>query len=69
MLSKGGYFACLASSVHQSCLDLIRQRVYQIAAGYEDANDATTPRCGPGKLAKALKVAWNGDHWLTRRCS
>ena len=39
-------------SVHHSFLDLIRQRVYQIAAGYEDANDAHTLRHDP-----ALKLA------------
>lgn len=39
-------------SVHHSVLDLVRQRVYQIAAGYEDANDATTLRHDP-----ALKLA------------
>jgi hypothetical protein len=38
--------------VQHSLLDLVRQRVYQIAAGYEDANDATTLRSDP-----ALKVA------------
>lgn len=39
-------------SVQHSSLDLIRQRVYQLAAGYEDANDATTLRHDP-----ALKLA------------
>lgn len=40
------------ASVQHSRLDLIRQRVYQIAAGYEDANDATHLRHDP-----ALKLA------------
>jgi len=40
------------ASVQHSRLDLIRQRVYQIAAGYEDQNDATTLRHDP-----ALKLA------------
>ena len=49
--------ACLrdprrADRVQHPLLDLIRQRVYQIAAGYEDANDATTLRSDP-----AFKVA------------
>lgn len=49
--------ACLqdprrTASVHHSLLDLIRQRVYQIACGYEDANDATLLRHDP-----ALKLA------------
>jgi len=34
-------------SVQHSYLDLLRQRVYQIAAGYADANDATTLRHDP----------------------
>jgi hypothetical protein len=38
--------------IHHSLLDLLRQRVYQIAAGYEDANDATVLRHDP-----ALKLA------------
>lgn len=38
--------------IRHSLLDLIRQRVYQIASGYEDANDATALRRDP-----ALKVA------------
>jgi hypothetical protein len=38
--------------VQHPLLDLVRQRVYQIAAGYEDANDATTLRSDP-----ALKIA------------
>jgi hypothetical protein len=49
--------ACLrdprrADRVQHPLLDLIRQRLYQIAAGYEDANDATTLRRDP-----ALKIA------------
>jgi Transposase DDE domain group 1 len=49
--------ACLQDSrlparIRHSLLELVRQRVYQIAAGYEDANDATTLRRDP-----ALKVA------------
>jgi hypothetical protein len=42
----------LAVRIQHPLLDLVRQRVYQIAAGYEDANDATTLRSDP-----ALKVA------------
>jgi hypothetical protein len=38
--------------VQHPLLDLVRQRVYQIAAGYEDANDATALRSDP-----ALKIA------------
>jgi Transposase DDE domain group 1 len=42
----------LKERIQHPLLDLLRQRVYQIAAGYEDANDATTLRADP-----ALKVA------------
>jgi hypothetical protein len=42
----------LPERIRHSLRDLIRQRVYQIAAGYEDANDATSLRADP-----ALKVA------------
>jgi Transposase DDE domain group 1 len=42
----------LPERIRHSLRDLIRQRVYQIAAGYEDANDATALRADP-----ALKVA------------
>jgi Transposase DDE domain group 1 len=49
--------ACLAEwrlpgRVQHSLLSLLRQRLYQIAAGYEDCNDATTLRFDP-----ALKLA------------
>lgn len=40
------------SYINHSCLDLIRQRVFQIACGYEDANDSNDLRSDPG-----LKVA------------
>lgn len=47
--------ACAASlvehrdpaKIQQPLLDLVRQRVFQIACGYEDANDATTLRADP----------------------
>ena len=42
----------LPGRVRHSLLDLIRQRVYQLAAGYEDCNDASLLRSDP-----ALKVA------------
>jgi hypothetical protein len=42
----------LAQRVQHPLLDLVRQRLYQIAAGYEDANDATPLRRDP-----ALKIA------------
>jgi hypothetical protein len=42
----------LQERIQHPLLDLLRQRIYQIAAGYEDANDATTLRADP-----ALKVA------------
>src|SRR4029453_3576373 len=42
----------LPERVQHPLLDLLRPRLYQIAAGYEDANDANTLRSDP-----ALKVA------------
>lgn len=42
----------LPERIQHPLLALVRQRVYQIAAGYEDANDATLLRADP-----ALKVA------------
>lgn len=42
----------LPERIQHPLLDLLRQRLYQIAAGYEDANDASTLRHDP-----ALKVA------------
>jgi hypothetical protein len=35
------------SSIHHSLLTLVRQRVYQIAAGYEDQNDSNSLRKDP----------------------
>lgn len=37
-----------ATKVQHSTLDLLRQRAYQIACGYEDASDATSLRYDPG---------------------
>jgi hypothetical protein len=37
----------LKERIHHPLLHLIRQRVYQMAAGYEDANDATALRTDP----------------------
>jgi hypothetical protein len=42
----------LSTRLRHPLLDLVRQRLYQIAAGYEDANDATALRSDP-----ALKIA------------
>ena len=42
--------------VHFSQHDLLKQRVYQIAAGYEDANDANTLRHDP--IFKVLLDRW-----------
>lgn len=60
-LTKNASF-CIAEkrrpdSIKHSILDILRQRIYGIAAGYEDANDATSLRFDPmHKLAngKAL---------------
>ena len=39
--------------VHHSLLELVRQRVFQIAGGYADQNDASTLRSDP-----LLKLVW-----------
>jgi hypothetical protein len=46
--------------VSHSVLELVRQRIYQIAAGYEDANDATFLRDDPAMRAVVDRV----DHPL-----
>jgi hypothetical protein len=42
--------------VSHSVLDLLRQRIHQIAAGYEDANDATFLRDDPALRAVVDRV-------------
>jgi len=42
----------IVSHTQHSCTDLLRQRVYQIAGGYEDCNDANELRKDP-----ALRLA------------
>ena len=47
-----GLAGCLDDRRHQSyvkqpILDILRQRLYQIMAGYEDANDADSLRADP----------------------
>jgi hypothetical protein len=42
--------------ISHSVLDLVRQRIYQIAAGYEDANDATFLRDDPAMRAVVDRV-------------
>ena len=47
------------SHTQHSCTDLLRQGVYQIAAGYEDCNDANELRKGPAlRLALDKKNAY-----------
>ena len=41
----------------RSLLQLLRQRVYQVAAGYEDCNDANHPR-----VDSALRLALGKEH-------
>lgn len=48
-------------SVTHSLLDLIRQRVYQIAAGYEDANDANALRGDPALKLACGRAPLSGD--------
>src|SRR5271157_3025803 len=46
-----------ASHTDHSLLQLLRQRVYQVAAGYEDCNDANHRRVDP-----ALRLALGKEH-------
>ncbi len=48
-------------SIQHSYLDLIRQRVYQIATGYEDANDAHTLRHDPALKLAVGRAPLTGD--------
>jgi hypothetical protein len=43
------------SETQHSCTDLLRQRVYQIAAGYEDCNDANELRKDPARWLALCK--------------
>jgi len=47
----------LTYSYKTSLVQMVRQRVYQIAAGYEDCNDADFLRIDP-----ALRLALGKDH-------
>ena len=44
------------SYLRHTCVDLIRQRIYEMAAGYEDCNDANHLRIDP-----ALRLALGKD--------
>ena len=44
--------------------DLLAQRIYQIASGYADGNDANSLRRDP-----LLNWAWSAPHWLQSRIS
>ena len=49
------------SYVDHSYTDLIRQRVLQIACGYEDANDSDDLRCDPGMKAACDRLPITGE--------
>ena len=49
------------SYVDHSYTDLIRQRVLQIACGYEDANDSNDLRSDPGMKAACDRLPITGD--------
>ena len=56
----------LSDHRHQSYIDhthtdLIRQRVFQIACGYEDANDSNELRSDPGLKAACDRLPLTGD--------
>ena len=49
-----------ASYIDHTMKDLISQRVYQIACGYEDANDADTLRVDPGFKTACERLPLSG---------
>ena len=49
------------SYIAHSYRDLIRQRVFQIACGYEDANDSNTLRCDPALKAACERLPITGQ--------
>ena len=56
------------SHTQHSCTDLLRQRVYQIAAGYEDCNDANELRKDPAlRLALDKNNAYAASQSLLSR--
>ena len=56
------------SQTQHSCIDLLRQRVYQIAAGYEDCNDANELRKDPAlRLALDKNNAYAASQSLLSR--
>jgi Transposase DDE domain group 1 len=60
-----GFAACLrdprdAARIDHTQLELVRQRIYQIACGYEDANDATTLRRDPLFLTAVGRLPESG---------
>ena len=55
--------------VEHSDLELIRQRIYGICAGYEDCNDAKTMRRDPALKAACDRDPDQGQTWpASRRC-
>ena len=48
------------SYIDHSSADLFRQRVFQIACGYEDANDSDDLRCDPGLKAACERAPLTG---------
>ena len=49
------------SYVDHTYIDLIKQRVFQIACGYEDANDSNDLRSDPGLKAACERLPLTGD--------
>ena len=49
------------SSIDHTYIDLIKQRVFQIACGYEDANDSNDLRSDPGLKAACQRLPLTGD--------
>jgi hypothetical protein len=56
-----------ARRIHFTPEDLLKQRVFQIAAGYEDANDATTLRDDPILTLLLERLPASGAPWPHNR--
>jgi hypothetical protein len=62
----GRFVSCLVDNRHQSYVDhshvdMLRQRVYQIALGYEDCNDSDTLRDDPGLKTACERLPFSDE--------
>ena len=65
---------CLFDNRHQSYIDhtyrdMLSQRIYQIAAGYEDCNDSTTLRKDPVLKTICKRLPFSDDDFASQRAT